>query len=618
MANEFFTILTATGRSKLARAVVENTPLALTHMAVGSGNNDAYYTPGEDQTSLKQEVWRGPLNNLSISPENPNWIVAECVIPDNVGGFYIREMGLFDTAGTLIAVGRFPESYKPTLANGSNKQLYVRMILEVSNTASVTLLVDQSIALATHQYVDNKISSELQKLDWKESVRAATTSQITLSGLHTIDGIALLSGDRVLVKNQNSAKENGIYIASNSAWVRAADANTNSKVTPGLSVTVEEGSVNSDSIWQLVTNAPVTLGTTALIFEMAAGRTGIAAGIYSRVTVNPRGLVVAGINTGTADEYGLSPDISVPLAALPPPYIATPDNRLEITGTTASGKGGIVSVPAGVMLSLGQEVVSGLGRQRAFTTPAFTSQPLAPLSEYYLRAQVVAGALVFYVQRGTLTDTTPSSLKGTIDGEFGGGFASTPVDICVARILTGAPGTAPTVQRVINRGTLSWSATLNGNGTIYLPFDPFVKTGRLTAADVTPHATAVSGIQHGSGGWTGRTYWYAMPTGTNGWVPDFYTHSVWSAPWAVCLSTNNVVGDVTLATSSGMFEHIAGKSMWQSFLVEHKIGDTTGAYGDEHLLSMATKDLLHTDYENGLAISFSNCLNATLTWEILR
>lgn len=275
MANEFFTILTATGRSKLARAVVENTPLALTHMAVGSGNNEAYYTPSEAQTSLKQEVWRGPLNNLSVSPDNPNWIVAECVIPDNVGGFYIREMGLFDTAGTLIAVGRFPESYKPTLVDGSNKQLYVRMILEVSNTASVTLLVDQSIALATHQYVDNKITSELQKLDRKESVRIATTSQITLSGLQTIDGIALASGDRVLVKNQSSAKENGIYVSSSDAWARAADANTSSKVTPGLSVPVEEGTENADSVWMLVTDGRITLGTTALEFDWV-GKRGLA------------------------------------------------------------------------------------------------------------------------------------------------------------------------------------------------------------------------------------------------------------------------------------------------------------------------------------------------------
>lgn len=272
MANEFFTILTATGRSKLARAVVENTPLALTHMAVGSGNNDAYYTPGEDQTSLKHEVWRGPLNNLSVSPENPNWIVAECVIPDNVGGFYIREMGLFDTAGTLIAVGRFPESYKPTMVDGSNKQLYVRMILEVSNTASVTLLVDQSIALATHQYVDNKISSELQKLDRKESVRVATTSPITLSDLQTIDGISLVSGDRVLVKNQGSAKDNGIYIASSDAWARSADANTSSKVTPDLSVPVEEGIENADSVWMLVTDGPITLGSTALEFDWVGKR----------------------------------------------------------------------------------------------------------------------------------------------------------------------------------------------------------------------------------------------------------------------------------------------------------------------------------------------------------
>lgn len=157
MANEFFTILTATGRNKLAAATATGTALTLTQMAVGDGDNGAYYSPTEAQTALKHEVWRGAINHLAVDANNPNWIVAELVIPDNVGGFYIREVGLFDSTGAMIAVGKFPESYKPTLAAGSNKQLYVRMILEVANTSAVTLLVDPSVVLATRQYCDDTI-----------------------------------------------------------------------------------------------------------------------------------------------------------------------------------------------------------------------------------------------------------------------------------------------------------------------------------------------------------------------------------------------------------------------------------------------------------------------------
>ena len=202
MANEFFTILTATGRNKLAAATATGTPLTLTQMAVGDGDNGAYYSPTEAQTALKHEVWRGAINHLAVDANNPNWIVAELVIPDNVGGFYIREVGLFDSTGAMIAVGKFPESYKPTLAAGSNKQLYVRMILEVANTSAVTLLVDPSVVLATRQYCDDKVAAEINKLDGKQSVRAATTAAIALAGLQAIDGVALAAGDRVLVKDQ--------------------------------------------------------------------------------------------------------------------------------------------------------------------------------------------------------------------------------------------------------------------------------------------------------------------------------------------------------------------------------------------------------------------------------
>lgn len=310
MANEFFTILTATGRNKLANATATGTPLTLTQMAVGDGDpatpGGAYYNPTEAQATLKHEVWRGAINHLAVDANNPNWIVAELVIPDDVGGFYIREVGLFDNTGAMIAVGKFPESYKPTLAAGSNKQLYVRMILEVANTSAVTLLVDPSVVLATRQYCDDKVASEINKLDGKQSVRVATTAAIALSGLLTIDGVMLAAGDRVLVKDQAATKDNGIYVVAAGNWTRAADADAAIEVTPGLFVSVEQGTANADSIWQLVTDAPITLGTTGLVFEMVGGMTGVTAGTYRSVTVNQRGQVTGGTNPATLAGFGIS------------------------------------------------------------------------------------------------------------------------------------------------------------------------------------------------------------------------------------------------------------------------------------------------------------------------
>lgn len=271
MANEFFTILTEAGRAKLANATATGAPLTLTHMAVGDGQAGAYYSPTEAQAALKNEVWRGAINHLAVDASNPNWIVAELVIPDDVGGFYVREVGLFDSAGAMIAVGKFPESYKPTLAAGSNKQLYVRMILEVANTAAVTLLVDPSVVLATRKYADDKIADELNKRDGKQSVRAATTAAIALAGLQAIDGVALAAGDRVLVKDQVAGEQNGIYVAAAGNWTRAVDADSGTKLNAGALVPVETGAVNADTIWMLKTDGAIIIGVTAMAFQWAGG-----------------------------------------------------------------------------------------------------------------------------------------------------------------------------------------------------------------------------------------------------------------------------------------------------------------------------------------------------------
>ncbi|OXO14402.1 phage tail protein [Klebsiella pneumoniae] len=156
MSTKFYTLLTDIGAAKLASAAALGVPLKITHMAVGDGGG-ALPTPDAKQTALVNEKRRAALNMLYIDPQNSSQIIAEQVIPENEGGWWIREVGLFDESGALIAVGNCPESYKPQLAEGSGRTQTVRMVLITSSTDNVTLKIDPAVVLATRKYVDDKV-----------------------------------------------------------------------------------------------------------------------------------------------------------------------------------------------------------------------------------------------------------------------------------------------------------------------------------------------------------------------------------------------------------------------------------------------------------------------------
>lgn len=156
MATKYYAVLTNIGAAKLANATALGAQVEITQMAVGDGNG-ALPTPNPAQTALIHELRRAPLNSLSIDPNNANQIIAEQVIPEDVGGWWIREIGLFDKDGDMIAVANCAETYKPQLQEGSGRVQIVRMILIVSSTAAVTLKIDPSVVLATRQYVDDQI-----------------------------------------------------------------------------------------------------------------------------------------------------------------------------------------------------------------------------------------------------------------------------------------------------------------------------------------------------------------------------------------------------------------------------------------------------------------------------
>jgi phage-related tail fiber protein len=266
MAVTYYALLTTIGAGKLANATAQGTTLKITHLAVGDGGGTVP-APNAGRTALVNEVRRAPLNSLDVDPANSSRIIAEQIIPADVGGWWVRELGLYDEAGALVAYANCAPSYKPQLAEGSGRTQTVRIVLVVSNTSSVQLTVDPSVVLATRDYVDSAIVSAMNRSDYKQSVRVATIANITLSGIQSVDGVVLVAGDRVLVKNQTTASQNGIYVVTAGAWKRSEDCDENAEVTPALTVSVETGTAQADSIWQLVTDGAIVLGTTALAFQ---------------------------------------------------------------------------------------------------------------------------------------------------------------------------------------------------------------------------------------------------------------------------------------------------------------------------------------------------------------
>ncbi|EEY7900445.1 TPA: phage tail protein [Escherichia coli] len=162
MSTKFRTVITTAGAAKLAAATAPGgRKVNITTMAVGDGGGKLP-VPDAGQTGLIHEVWRHALNKISQDKRNSNYIIAELVIPPEVGGFWMRELGLYDDAGTLIAVANMAESYKPTLAEGSGRSQTCRMVIIVSSVASVELTIDTTTVMATQDYVDDKIAEHEQ------------------------------------------------------------------------------------------------------------------------------------------------------------------------------------------------------------------------------------------------------------------------------------------------------------------------------------------------------------------------------------------------------------------------------------------------------------------------
>ena len=279
--------------------------------------------------------------------------------------------------------------------------------------------------VATKPYVD----AIKQGLDIKDSVRAATTANITLSNTQSVDGVSLVAGNRVLVKNQTTANQNGIYIVAAGAWIRASDADTSAKVTAGMFTFVEEGTTNADSGWVLATNEPTTLGSTPLSFSQFSGAgqidpgaglskngntlnigtastsrivvnadtidlaaTAVSAGTYRSVTVDTYGRVTGGTNPTTFSGHGISDTSANLKAAITDEtgsgslvFATSPSLVTPVLGTPASGT---LTNCTGLPVSTG---ISGLGTGVA----TFLATPSSANLKAAITDETGSGKLVF-------------------------------------------------------------------------------------------------------------------------------------------------------------------------------------------------------------------------------
>lgn len=441
--SQFYAILTNVGAAKQANADALGIPWKITQMAVGDANGTDP-TPNASQTSLLNEWRRAPLNQLKVDDKDASIIVAEQVIPADIGGRWIREIGLYDTDGDLVAVANCAPTYKPLLSQGSGRTQIVRMNLVVSSSSNVQLKIDPSVVLATREFV----TEELAKQDFKHSVLVATTGPIVLSGLQTIDTVVLPAGAAVLVKDQVAAKDNGLYVVAAGAWTRRADADTSAKVTPGLLVHVEKGAINGDGVWQLVTDGPINLGVSALAFEMAFGRTGVAVGTYRSVTVDKYGRVVGATNPTTVAGYGLTDvytktqvdqalALKAPLAS--PDFTGIPKAPTAAAGTNTTQLANTAFVQAAIAalvasspgaLDTLNELAAALGNDPNFAT----TMTNALASKAPLASPALAG-----------TPTAPTAVPGTNTTQL----ATTAfVRAALAAVVGNAPAALDTINEL--------------------------------------------------------------------------------------------------------------------------------------------------------------------------
>ncbi|NJV41349.1 phage tail protein [Escherichia coli] len=384
---KFKTVITDTGAKKLAQAAApDGKPVRLTHMAVGDGGG-TLPTPDSKQTRLVHEVWRHTVNRVILDAAHQNRIIAELVIPPETGGFWIREIGVFDEHGDLIAVGNTAESYKPAVAEGSGRAQTFRTILTVSSTATVALTVDNTMVMATVDYVDDKLKEH-------EHSRRHPDASLTAKGFVQLSSAT------------NSTSET---LAATPKAVKAAYDLANGKYTAQGATTARKGIVQLSS----ATNS--TSETLAATPKAVKAAYDLANGKYTAqgATTARKGIVQLSSATNSTSET---------LAATPKAVKAAYDlanGKYTAQGATTARKGivqlssatnstseTLAATPKAV-----KAVMDETNKKAPLNSPALTGTPTTPTAPKGTNNTQIASTAYVMAAIAALVDSSPDALN---------------------------------------------------------------------------------------------------------------------------------------------------------------------------------------------------------------
>lgn len=324
----YYTLLTKIGQARIANAVALNQMVNLTYMAVGDGNGNPT-TPNENQTALVREKYRATINQLTVDADNPNYLVAELIVPTNVGGWSIYEVGVFDDQNQLIAVANFPATYKPELAEGSGRDLIVRIIIQVSNTSVVTLKIDPAITLASQAWV---AANYVKKV----TVAGGTTGQILAKKSNANEDFKWVDPTAAVDVNVFSREETQT-VSSGQTIVDLAQLTTDGAAIyiEGIRLRDDQFTVNSQTRLTLATSYPA--GTKVTIVqneETSRNAFMLKANNLSDLTDKAAALVNLGLGDGIGRLTGVK-EITVSGT-----YTPTPGTKRAIVDMIGGGGGG--------------------------------------------------------------------------------------------------------------------------------------------------------------------------------------------------------------------------------------------------------------------------------------
>lgn len=343
----YYTLLTKIGQARIANAVALNQKVNLTYMAVGDGNGNPT-TPNENQTTLVREKYRATINQLTVDPDNPNYLVAELIVPTTVGGWSIYEVGVFDDQNQLIAVANFPATYKPELVEGSGRDLIVRIIIQVSNTSVVTLKIDPAITLASQAWV----AANFVK---KTTVAGGTTGQVLVKKSNANEDFQWVDPTAAVDVNVFSREETQT-LATGQRTIILAQLTTDGAAIyiEGIRLRDDQFAVNSPTMLTLLTSYPA--GTKVTIVqneETSRNAFTLKANNLSDLTDKSAALVNLGLGLGSAIPVGVP--VPYPLATPPAGWMKCNGSSFNKTSLPALA----AVYPSGVLPDMRGEFIRG-------------------------------------------------------------------------------------------------------------------------------------------------------------------------------------------------------------------------------------------------------------------